>query len=98
MTYKNANVYMECSAMLIGNLEAMPKEKVDTYVTRPIAWVFGYLEDPRKLMFGTDWPVCLVAAEYEKVVKIANDYFSSFTKNEQDKVFGLNAIKFYNLR
>ena len=57
VTYKNANVYMECSAMLLGNLDQMPKEKIETYVTKPIAWVFGYLEDPRKLMFGTDWPL-----------------------------------------
>ena len=51
-----------------------------------------------RLMFGSDWPVCLVAAEYKDVVKIIKDYFSSFTINEQDKIFGLNAINFYNLR
>lgn len=51
-----------------------------------------------RLMFGSDWPVCLVAAEYKDVVKIIKDYFSSFTENEQNKVFGLNAIKFYNIQ
>ncbi|MFL5811604.1 MAG: amidohydrolase family protein [Flavisolibacter sp.] len=50
-----------------------------------------------RIMFGSDWPVCLVAGCYEEVVSISNDYFSSFTKSEQEKVFGLNAIKFYNL-
>jgi predicted TIM-barrel fold metal-dependent hydrolase len=35
----------------------MPKEKVEMYVERPIAWIFGYIEDPKKLMFGTDWPL-----------------------------------------
>ncbi|HEX6730783.1 MAG TPA: amidohydrolase family protein, partial [Pyrinomonadaceae bacterium] len=49
VTYKNTNVYLECSALLLGNLSEMPKEKVETYVTRPIAWVFGYIEDPRKM-------------------------------------------------
>ena len=51
-----------------------------------------------RLMFGSDWPVCLVAAAYEDVVSITENYFSSYTPNEREKVFGLNASKFYNLR
>jgi L-fuconolactonase len=50
-----------------------------------------------RVMFGSDWPVCLLAATYNEVVHIVKNYFSSFTENEQDKVFGQNAIKFYNL-
>jgi L-fuconolactonase len=50
-----------------------------------------------RLMFGSDWPVCLVAVRYEEVLNVAKDYFSSCSKNEQDKLFGLNAIQFYNL-
>jgi len=57
VAYKNPNVFIECSALLIGNLNEMPKEKVDTYVVRPISWIFGYIEDPSKMMFGTDWPL-----------------------------------------
>jgi hypothetical protein len=48
---------MECSAMLIGNLDEMPKEKVEMYVIGRSRGSFGYVEDPRKLMFGTDWPL-----------------------------------------
>ncbi len=50
-----------------------------------------------RIMFGSDWPVCLVAASYEKMVSIVKDYFSDFTKAEQDQFFGLNATRFYNL-
>jgi L-fuconolactonase len=50
-----------------------------------------------RIIFGSDWPVCLVAAQYAEVVEIVADYFSSFTKAEQDKIFGGNAIEFYNL-
>jgi L-fuconolactonase len=50
-----------------------------------------------RIMFGSDWPVCLLVAEYNEVVNIVKNYFSSFTQNEQDKFFGQNAIKFYNL-
>ena len=50
-----------------------------------------------RIMFGSDWPVCLGGADYKTVVSTTKKYFSSFTKNEQDKFFGINAIKFYNL-
>ncbi|MBL7741955.1 MAG: amidohydrolase family protein [Chitinophagaceae bacterium] len=51
-----------------------------------------------RIMYGSDWPVCLVAASYEKMQGIVKDYFSSFSQNEQDLLFGGNAIKFYHLK
>ncbi|MBI4822040.1 MAG: amidohydrolase family protein [Deltaproteobacteria bacterium] len=57
VAYKNPNVYLECSALLIGDLEHTPAEQVSRYLVEPIRWIFGYLEDPTKLMFGTDWPL-----------------------------------------
>ena len=50
-----------------------------------------------RIMYGSDWPVCLVAASYENMLAIVENYFSSFTHNEQRSFFGGNAIKFYNL-
>ena len=50
-----------------------------------------------RIMFGSDWPVCLVAADYEKMLAIVTDYFSKFSTLEQANFFGLNAIDFYNL-
>jgi L-fuconolactonase len=50
-----------------------------------------------RIFFGSDWPVCLLAATYEKAVAIVLDYFSSFTNEEQQKFFGRNAVQFYNL-
>jgi L-fuconolactonase len=51
-----------------------------------------------RIMYGSDWPVCLVAASYKELVSITTEYFSSFTQNEQEKFFGGNASKFYNLK
>jgi L-fuconolactonase len=51
----------------------------------------------KRLMFGSDWPVCLLAGTYGRMLQVVTDYFSSFTKNEQQLFFGENAIKFYNL-
>jgi L-fuconolactonase len=50
-----------------------------------------------RILFGSDWPVSLLAGCYEKVVEVVADYFASFSKAEQDQFFGENAIQFYNL-
>lgn len=52
---------------------------------------------PSRLLFGSDWPVCLVAASYDQVVGLAERYFSTFSQDEQDLIFGKNAVSFYNL-
>lgn len=48
-----------------------------------------------RIMYGSDWPVCLVAASYENMLAIVKNYFSSFTLTEQHDFFASNAIKFY---
>jgi L-fuconolactonase len=50
---------------------------------------------PQRLMFGSDWPVCLLAAEYERVVGVVDDYLSGHSREVRDAVFGLNAARFY---
>lgn len=51
----------------------------------------------KRIMFGSDWPVCLVAASYDQVLNIVKNYFSNFSQDEQDAFFGENATEFYNL-
>ncbi len=50
-----------------------------------------------RIMFGSDWPVCLVAANYPQMLQIVKDYFSSFSITGQQQFFGLNAARFYKL-
>lgn len=50
-----------------------------------------------RLMYGSDWPVCLLAASYDKVIDLAKTYFSTFSQSEQQAVFGGNAARFYQL-
>lgn len=50
-----------------------------------------------RIMFGSDWPVCLLAGSYQETLSLVMDYFSSFSKQEQEQFFGGNAIQFYNL-
>ncbi|HEY4967479.1 MAG TPA: amidohydrolase family protein [Puia sp.] len=51
----------------------------------------------KRIMFGSDWPVCLLAATYDQVKDITDDYFYSFTTTEQADFFGNNAKTFYKL-
>ncbi|GAB3172691.1 amidohydrolase family protein [Telluribacter humicola] len=50
-----------------------------------------------RLLFGSDWPVCLVATEYAEMKNILVEYMEGFSATEKEKIFGLNAVKFYNL-
>ena len=50
-----------------------------------------------RILYGSDWPVCLVAASYDQVIGIVRDYFAQFSKDEQAAFFGGNAINFYKL-
>ncbi|WP_259014299.1 amidohydrolase family protein [Emticicia fluvialis] len=51
-----------------------------------------------RLMYGSDWPVCLVAGAYEDQLSIVQSYFEKLTQTEKDKIFGENAVRFYGLQ
>jgi L-fuconolactonase len=50
-----------------------------------------------RIMFGSDWPVCLLATSYEKWIDIVSEYFKNFRKTQQENIFGGNSIRFYDL-
>ncbi|MBN8686931.1 MAG: amidohydrolase family protein [Chitinophagales bacterium] len=50
-----------------------------------------------RLLYGSDWPVCTVAASYGQVSAIIKDYFATFSPEEQEAVFSGNATRFYHL-
>ncbi len=51
----------------------------------------------KRIMFGSDWPVCLVAAAYQKMLGIVQTYFAFFSAEEQLFFFRKNAEQFYQL-
>ena len=51
-----------------------------------------------RLLFGSDWPVMLLSGEYMEWSALLSNYMNDFSAEEKDAVFGLNAVKFYNLR
>ncbi|WP_163400042.1 amidohydrolase family protein [Flavobacterium fluviatile] len=50
-----------------------------------------------RLLFGSDWPVQLLASEYHEALHIVLSYFKDYASDEVDKIMGLNARRFYNL-
>ncbi|MCX6218044.1 amidohydrolase family protein [Spirosoma sp.] len=52
---------------------------------------------PDRLMFGSDWPVCLVAANYTQVRTLVDEYVVNWGEEVRAKVFGANAVSFYKL-
>jgi L-fuconolactonase len=51
-----------------------------------------------RLMAGSDWPVCLVATDYDRWWKVLRDYFRDFSENERTEIFGATATRIYNLK
>lgn len=51
----------------------------------------------KRVMYGSDWPVCLAAANYSEVLHIVKSWAGSLTIHEQELFFGKNAIAFYHL-
>jgi L-fuconolactonase len=53
---------------------------------------------PDRLMFGSDWPVCLLAASYPQVWELIDDFAACLSAAARDKLFGGNALRFYGLK
>ena len=65
--------------------------------------LFPYLDvafesfGPDRLMIGSDWPVCLVAASYTRAIEVVKNYLLQKSPESQDRVLGGNARRFYQL-
>jgi len=52
---------------------------------------------PERLMFGSDWPVCLLAASYGQVLESFQSLLSGLSDEERGRIFARNAAEFYRL-
>jgi L-fuconolactonase len=64
---------------------------------RPYADVVLDAFGPERVMFGSDWPVCLLAASYEQVMEAAEELTAGLSEAERDAVFGDTARRVYHL-
>ena len=91
---KRENVYCKLSGMITeAEFNSWTPEQIMPYMN-VVLEAFG----PERLMFGSDWPVCLVAGSYVEVKNLVADFISKLSLLEQAKIMGTNAIQFYNLK
>lgn len=87
------NVYCKISGMVTeANWHQWTQNDFTPYLDVVISG-FG----TNRIMYGSDWPVCLLSATYTGVLGIVQKYFASFSDTEQQLFFGGNATTFYNL-
>jgi L-fuconolactonase len=66
--------------------------------------IYPYLEvvfeafGTNRLMVGSDWPVCRLAAEYATVMDIIRGYIAKMPADKQEQILGLNCAGFYGLK
>jgi len=65
---------------------------------RPYARVALDAFGPDRLMFGSDWPVCLLAASYDDVAEAARELTAQLSEDERAQVFGGAAARAYRLK
>jgi len=87
------NVYCKLSGMVTEADWAGWKPDDFRFYVEHLLEIFG----PERLMYGSDWPVCLVAASYPQVVSLADGFISQLSKAEQERIWYRNALSFYHL-
>lgn len=87
------NVYCKISGMVTeADWKNWSMATLQPYLDTVVE-VFG----TERILFGTDWPVCLLASTYSNWLKGVQNYFNTFSITEQENIFANNAIKFYKL-
>lgn len=91
---EHKNVWCKLSGMVT---EADPDHwKPEDF--RPYLDVVFEAFGPERIMAGSDWPVCVLAGEYKRVMSIVENYISEMPSEIRDKILGLNCIDFYRIK
>jgi L-fuconolactonase len=75
--------------------EAVPGAPESAFV--PVADVILSEFGPHRVMFGSDWPVCLLAADYASVIGLARSMAAGLTEAERTAVFASTAARVYRI-
>jgi L-fuconolactonase len=90
---KRPNVYCKLSGMATeADPRAWTPEQLRPYMDVALE-AFG----PRRLMFGSDWPVCLLAVGYRRWIDLVREFVSRLSEAEQRRVMGETAVEAYGL-
>jgi L-fuconolactonase len=88
------NVYCKLSGLVTeANLTSWGPEDLRPFIDSALEY-FG----PRRMMFGSDWPVCLLAASYDQVLECFRSLLEGLSELDHDAIFGGNSVEFYRLQ
>lgn len=90
---KRPNVYCKVSGMVTEADYALWKEAQLKPYFDTVLEAFG----PHRLMFGSDWPVCLVACSYARWQGLVSRWIEKLSQTEQSRILGGTAMEAYNL-
>ena len=91
---KRENVYCKISGMVTeADFTGWTKEQLVPYFEICLN-AFGC----HRIMFGSDWPVCLLAADYKDWFGIVKEFISKLSDDEQYNILFKNVIQAYNLK
>jgi len=87
------NVFVKLSGMVTeADWKRWTARDLTPYVQRVLEW-FG----PERCVFGSDWPVCLVAASYAHVIDACGQALGDLPVEDRERIFGGNAVELYRL-
>ncbi len=88
------NVAVKLSGMVTeANLASWTPADLRPFVGSVVDW-FGV----GRLLFGSDWPVCLLATSYAGVLEGLEEALGPMSSGDAERIFGLNAVSVYRLR
>ena len=91
---KNENLYCKVSGIITeADHQNWNRDEIYPYLD-VIFEAFG----TDRLLYGSDWPVCLLAGSYEQVYQLIEKYVADFSEQEKAKIFGDNSAKIYGLK
>jgi L-fuconolactonase len=90
---KRQNVYCKLSGMITeADHERWTPESLQPYIDVALS-AFG----PKRLMYGSDWPVMLLAGDYERWFRTVRHAIAKLSKSEQDRIMGGTASEAYGI-
>jgi L-fuconolactonase len=88
------NVYCKISGMVTeADWGTWTAEQIAPYINVALD-CFG----AERLMMGSDWPVCTVAASYARTMSLMIEFLKGHSDDERDAILGGTAAKFWRLR
>jgi hypothetical protein len=91
VVYKNDNVFVDVSALMLDDVSSKNPETVDALIVKPLRWMWHYVENPKKFLFGTDWPLAKIGPYMEAVKK-------AFPREHWKAIFYHNAAELFGFQ